>query len=190
MRRRTGVGYFRCFSTKDGAAAYKVLLGEEKERPPPDRTSLRKLYFHFARSNHPDVGAQKSSSFMAEGSSAYAVLKDASDDERRGALDELFLKPVKTETNLVRSYPPPPWEIRYEVSETEEEYRVFLKSLDGNDKLRFHRRWVDADGNRYRGQGETLAPSRQPTSGGAKSESATTSGTGLFLVYYLFQSWQ
>jgi hypothetical protein len=195
--------WFRTLSTVDGATAYKLLLEGSDGRPPPDRTSLRKLYFHFARRNHPDVDSNNSNARMSDGSNAYALLKDSTDGERRAALDHLFSKSLDQQPNHFSPtavstpvYPPPPWEIHYD-TESPEEYQEFLKSLDGNDRIRFRRRWVDADGNHYAGIGDKRVDRacQKQRSDSTSSSQQSSAGTAIFVIYCIilyniFQSWR
>lgn len=194
--RREIIAAYRCLTTIDGANAYKLLLEGEGCRPPPDRTSLRKLYFHFARRNHPDVDSNNSNTRMGEGNNAYSLLRDGTDEERKVALDHLFTPSptLATEATRPRSYPPPPWEVHYD-TETPEEYQNFLKSLDGNEKLRFHKRWVDADGNRYAGIGEARVDKEKQRREASSTNQQSSAGTAIFIIYCIilyniFQSWR
>lgn len=182
--------FSRSFSSVEGANAYKLLLGDDVSRPAPDRSSLQKVYYNFARRNHPDV--KPSSLSMSDGNAAYMLLRDVSDDQRQKSLDRLFDKELNGRcvqcdaSNQSRSLP---WETKEMLKETPEEYRAFLESLDGTDSLRFHRSWVDASGRRYRGI-EAKNDFRRPINeSGASSNGA---GQTLFFVFcfllYCFES--
>jgi DnaJ-class molecular chaperone len=204
VRPQNRLPWFRNLSTVDGATAYKLLLEGSDGRPPPDRTSLRKLYFHFARRNHPDVDSNNSNARMSDGSNAYALLKDSTDGERQAALDHLFSKSLEQQLNISQTaavntsaYPRPPWEIHYD-TESPEEYQEFLRNLDGNDKIRFHRRWVDADGNHYAGIGDKRvdrASQKQRSDPTSSSQQQSSAGTAIFVIYCIilyniFHSWR
>lgn len=138
----------KCSAREDELlAAYRVFVEPGSPVPAADIKSIQTLYYIYAKRHHPDAGDTGCEVMMQRGNEAYALLKAATSTERQSVVNRLLPTTRAEEAPKVSSAF---WEHR-DATFDEKEFIEFLSSLEGTDKLRFHRSWTSPDGTRYRG---------------------------------------